>query len=292
MPAAFSSDDPSTPGKPRHIAFIGGGNIARAIVGGLRASAPSLAITVVEPSQPGRDALTRDFGVQALAAAGEPLRAATVVVWAVKPQSFAEAAAPCRGLIDHALQLSVMAGIRSADVARATRVDAVVRAMPNTPALIGQGITGLFARPGVDEQQRDEVQRILAPTGEGLWLDDEAALDAVTALSGSGPAYVFYVLEAMIEGGVRVGLAPEHARQLALATLQGATALAAQSNESPRTLRERVTSPGGTTHAAVTLLDQRQVGSAIEDAIVAARDRATQMGDLFAVAATDHDARR
>ncbi len=281
MTAASPPFDTRTADADATMAFIGGGNMARALIGGLRASSPTMGITVVEPSATQRAALTQDFGVRALAAADDALREASVVVWAVKPQAFADASAPCQGLVGQALQLSVMAGIRSVDIGRATRTDRVVRAMPNTPALIGQGITGMFARASVDADQRRHVERILAPTGQWLWLDEESALDAVTALSGSGPAYVFYVLEAMIDAGVRVGLSADDARQLALATLRGATALAAQSSESPRTLRERVTSQGGTTHAALEVLEQRRVAAAIEDAVVAARDRAHAMGDLF-----------
>ncbi len=263
------------------MVFVGGGNMARAIIGGLRAQWPGMVITVVDPSAPGLEALVRVFGVRALAAPDASLKDTTLVVWAVKPQSFAKAALPYLGLVPHALHLSVMAGIRSDTIARATHARHVVRAMPNTPALIRQGITGLFARSGVDAAQRLMVEQVLAPTGQLLWLDDETQLDAVTALSGSGPAYVFYLLEAMINAGEKVGLTGAAAKQLALATLQGATQLAAQSQESPQVLRERVTSQGGTTHAAITVLEQRAVGDAIQAAIVAARDRAAAMGDEF-----------
>ncbi len=263
------------------IAFIGGGNMARAIIGGLRAADAALRIIVIDPFDAGRSALAAEWGVQAHAAAHDSLRDAAIVVWAVKPQSFAEAAAPCAGLVSDALQLSVMAGVRSDALVQATHTQRIVRAMPNTPALIGLGITGLFARAAVKPTERAAVERVLSATGQWLWFDDEGQLDAVTALSGSGPAYVFYVLEALIAAGERTGLSGQAAKQLALATLRGATELAARSDESPQTLRERVTSKGGTTHAALAVLAQRGVRDAIEEAVVAARDRARAMGDVF-----------
>jgi pyrroline-5-carboxylate reductase len=286
-------DDPAqaTPNLQR-LRFMGGGNMARAIIGGLRKTMAADLITVVEPVAAVREALQQDFGVAvldpvtALATAATLQTAPNLVVWAVKPQSFAEAAsgprlAGARAAGTATVHLSVMAGIRSDAIARALGSDLVVRAMPNTPALIGQGIAGLYARPGIDATGKAWVEQVMRPTGQWLWLDDEAQLDAVTALSGSGPAYVFYVIEAMVAAGVRVGLPPDAAKQLAVATVQGASALAAQSSESPQTLRERVTSKGGTTHAALEVLRARDVQAAIEAAVVAARDRATQLGDEF-----------
>ncbi len=263
-----------------HIAFIGGGNMARAILGGLRATMPASAFTVIEPVAALREALVRDFGVGVHEAAHAELSRADVVVWAVKPQSFVEAAAPCRPHLDvgAALHLSIMAGIRSEALVREVGSEMIVRAMPNTPALIGQGIAGLVARPAVSAAQRAMVERVLAPTGQLLWLQREEQLDAVTALSGSGPAYVFYVLEALIAGGESCGLSAADAKQLALATLAGATALAAQSAETPAVLRERVTSKGGTTHAALEVLRERGVGAAIQAAIAAANTRARELG--------------
>jgi pyrroline-5-carboxylate reductase len=195
----------------------------------------------------------------------------------VKPQSFAEAAAAAAHGAP-ALHLSVMAGVRSEALARAAGTDRVVRAMPNTPALIGAGIAGLFARKGVGAEDRALVERVLAPTGSLLWFDDEAALDAVTALSGSGPAYVFYVIEAMVEAGTQMGLEPQVARRLAQETVAGAAQLAMRSEESPAVLRERVTSKGGTTHAAITSLEADGVGPALVRAIHAARRRAEELG--------------
>jgi pyrroline-5-carboxylate reductase len=262
------------------LAFIGGGNMAGAIFGGLlRSGWPAAAIRVVEPWAEQRERIAAAHGgVQLLAAADASLATADIVVWAVKPQMFAEAVAPCAGAIAAALQLSVMAGIRSDALARATGSERVVRTMPNTPALIGQGIAGLFARAAAGAADRAAVERVLAPTGQLLWLDREEQLDAVTALSGSGPAYVFYVLEAMIEAGTQMGLSAEQARRLAQQTFIGAAGLAQQSGEAVPLLRERVTSKGGTTHAAIASLDGDQVKAAFVRALHAARRRAQELG--------------
>jgi pyrroline-5-carboxylate reductase len=184
-----------------------------------------------------------------------------------------------RGCVDQALQVSIMAGVRLGAVLRASGATAAVRCMPNTPALIGQGITGLYASPAVSAAQRAQVEQILGTTGQWVWMREEAQLDAVTALSGSGPAYVFYVLEALISGGVKLGLDEADAKKLALATLSGATSLAAQSSEPPSVLRERVTSKGGTTYAALQVLRERGVSDAIEAALKAAVLRAQALGD-------------
>ena len=180
-----------------------------------------------------------------------------------------------------ALQLSVMAGIRSDAIAAATGSERVVRAMPNTPALIGQGIAGAFARAAVSESERAQVDALLTPTGRLVWVDREEALDAVTALSGSGPAYVFHLVEAMLAAAREMGLPDAAAKELALQTIAGAAALAERSDESPETLRRNVTSPAGTTHAAMTVLELRGMKSALVEAILAARDRARELGDEF-----------
>jgi pyrroline-5-carboxylate reductase len=267
------------------IAFIGGGNMAGAIVGGLvGAGHPGDRIVVVEPGEAQRGALVSRFGVRAVASADDRLAAAALVVWAVKPQVFQAAAAPCRGHVGAALHLSVMAGIRSDAIARAVASERVVRAMPNTPALIGQGIAGLFARPAVTGADRARVEAVLAATGQAIWVDSEAALDAVTALSGSGPAYVFHLVEAMLEAAARMGLPEDAARRLAVQTVAGSAALVARSSESPETLRRNVTSPGGTTQAALAVFESHGVKAAIVEAILAARDRARELGDELGTA--------
>jgi pyrroline-5-carboxylate reductase len=172
-----------------------------------------------------------------------------------------------------------MAGIRSAVIVAAVGSPRVVRAMPNTPALIGQGIAGLYATQAVSDDERAAVEQVLAPTGQLVWVAREQDLDAVTAVSGSGPAYVFYVVEAMIQAAVDMGLSPEQGRRLALATVAGAAALAQQSDESPAVLRERVTSKGGTTHAAISSLEADGVKAAFVKALRAAQQRARELGE-------------
>jgi pyrroline-5-carboxylate reductase len=269
--------------KNLQLAFIGGGNMASAIIGGLLRAEKLRPeqITVVEPFVAQRDTLREQFGVRVLAAADASLSTAGLVVWAVKPQMFGEAAAACQGAVSGAMQLSVMAGIRSDTLAHATGSERVVRAMPNTPALIGQGIAGLFARAAVSVADKAWAEQILQPTGATLWVDHEADLDAVTALSGSGPAYFFYIVEAMVVAAVEMGLSAEQGRQLALATCGGAAALGLASTESITVLRERVTSKGGTTYAAISSLKADGVGDAVQRAVKAAQVRARELGDEF-----------
>jgi pyrroline-5-carboxylate reductase len=265
-----------------NIAFIGGGNMASAIVGGLVTSGRAAAsIVVVDPGEAQRDKLRSDFSVRTLPAADATLAGAALVVWAVKPQLFRLAAAPCAPFVGQALHLSVMAGIRSDAISRATGTERVVRSMPNTPALIGEGIAGLFARSAVTAADRAQVEAVLAPTGQTLWVAREEDLDAVTALSGSGPAYVFYFIEAMMQAARDMGLTTEQGKQLALATFAGATSLAQASNEPPDVLRERVTSKGGTTYAALMSLEASGVKPAIVKALRAAQQRARELGDEF-----------
>jgi pyrroline-5-carboxylate reductase len=262
--------------------FVGGGNMASAIVGGLRrAGRAAEALVVVDPDPAARERIAAAHGVRTLATADASLAEAATWVWAVKPQLFRAAAAPIAQWVGGALQISVMAGIRSDAIAAATGSERIVRAMPNTPALIGQGISGLYARPAVDAAGRAEVEAVLAPSGRLLWLPREADLDAVTALSGSGPAYVFYIAEAMVAAALEMGLTAAQGRELALATFAGASALASQAVEPLDILRERVTSKGGTTHAAIECLKAAGVAEAFGRALRAARDRAHELGDEF-----------
>ena len=265
------------------VTFVGGGNMAGALIGGLlKAGRPASAIRVVEPFDAQRAKLAQQFGVNAQPAADASLAASTLVVWAVKPQMFREAAAPCAPFVgQRAAAQSVMAGVRCEAIAAASGSVRVVRAMPNTPALIGRGIAALYAQPGVTAAERAEVEALLAPTGRTLWVEREADLDAVTALSGSGPAYVFYVLEAMMQAGTELGLSEAQARTLAEATFDGAAALAGASPLHPSQLRAQVTSKGGTTHAAITSLDDSEVKAAFVKALHAAARRAKELGDQF-----------
>ena len=264
------------------IAFIGGGNMAAAIIGGLIAEGlPSADIDVVEPAADARQRLLTQHGVTAQAAPGAFLERAEIVVWAVKPQVFAEAAAAGAKHTPQALHLSIAAGIRTGSIAQWLASDRVVRAMPNTPALVGLGMTGLYARAGASDADRALAEQVIAGTGQHVWVDQEPQLDAVTALSGSGPAYVFYVLEAMVAAGQRMGLTQEQAHTLAVGTFIGAAELARASTESPEQLRSRVTSKGGTTHAAISRLEEAGVKDQFIAAIQAAQQRARELGDEF-----------
>jgi pyrroline-5-carboxylate reductase len=199
----------------------------------------------------------------------------------VKPQTFKEAAQQTRTFCTQALHLSVAAGIRSDSIAQWLGTERVVRAMPNTPALVGLGQTGLFARAAVTAADKTWVDQVMATTGALLWVDNEALLDAVTAISGSGPAYVFFFIEAMVDAGVKMGLTPEQATQLAIGTFEGASQLAKTASEPPSVLRERVTSKGGTTYAALTSMQNAQVGELFQAALQAAQQRAHELGDEF-----------
>ena len=264
------------------IGFIGGGNMATAIIGGLlRRGLPATCIEVVEPVAAARDALYAALGVNAQAEASLALSRADVIVWAVKPQTFRDAAAAVKPHAARALHLSVAAGIRSDSIAQWLGTERVVRSMPNTPALIGRGITALFARDGVSAADRSQVEEIVATTGESLWVEREEQLDAVTALSGSGPAYVFFFLEAMTQAGVEMGLPREQALQLAVSTFSGAAELARSSRDTPEVLRQRVTSKGGTTHAAITSMEEAGMQAHFIRALHAARSRAQELGDEF-----------
>jgi len=264
------------------IAFIGGGNMAGAIIGGLvRQGMPASAIEVVEPFAEARARLQSQFGVTAREQAGPALARADLVVWAVKPQTFREAAQPVRVHAGGALHLSVAAGIRSDSIAQWLGTDRIVRSMPNTPALVGKGMTALYARPAVTPRDKASVERVIATTGEHLWVDAEEQLDAVTALSGSGPAYVFFFLEAMTAAGVEMGLSTAQAHQLAVGTFVGASELARASDEAPDVLRQRVTSKGGTTHAAITSMEADNMKALFGKALHAARRRARELGDEF-----------
>jgi len=266
------------------IGFIGGGNMAGALIGGLVAGGMAGArLHVVDPNAEARHRLEQQFGVGTAAEPGAALAACEVILLAVKPQQMQAVAAQLRPqLRAHQLVLSIAAGIRAADLSRWLGGHAaIVRAMPNTPALIGQGVTGLCALAGVSAAQRDSADAILRAVGATVWLDDENQIDAVTALSGSGPAYVFYFLEALQQAALELGLSEQQGTALALATFGGATQLAAQSSEPLALLRERVTSKGGTTHAALTSMEAAGVRPAIVAAVKAAAARSRELGAEF-----------
>lgn len=265
-----------------HIAFIGGGNMASAIIGGLlKQGLRPHQIQVVEPSAETALKLREQFGITVLPDASKALAQVDLMVWAVKPQVFKEAAEPVLPFASKALHLSVAAGIRTDSIAAWLRTTRVVRCMPNTPALVGKGMTALFALAQVSDPEKSLVEHIIRTTGEFMWVNAEKQLDAVTALSGSGPAYVFYFLEAMTQAGVVMGLSSEQAYRLAVATFAGASELARASDESAEVLRQRVTSKGGTTYAAITSMETADVKSAFITAMQAAEQRAHELGDEF-----------
>jgi len=264
----------------QRIAFIGGGNMASAIIGGLLKQGMSPQhIDVVEPLVEAREKLQRSYAITAQGQSGPFLAQSGLVIWAVKPQSFKQAASDVAPHTANALHLSIAAGLRSDSLVRWLGSERVVRAMPNTPALIGKGMAGLFARAAVTRSDKDWVEQVMASTGEFLWFDTEEKLDAVTALSGSGPAYVFYFMEAMTSAGTEMGLTREQAHQLTIATFVGATALAQTASESPKVLRQRVTSKGGTTFAALASMEDSDLQAEFINAIYAARKRAQELGD-------------
>lgn len=266
-------------------AFIGGGNMATAILGGLiRQGRPGDQILVLDPNKDKRERLAQTYGVQTRPEADEALASADTVIWAIKPQHFkaaTEQIKPFLGTGPAPLIVSVVAGIRAADIARWLDNDRIVRVMPNTPALAGQGMTGMVALPSVSNADRQVADALLHTVGETLWVKDETALDGVTAISGSGPAYVFYFIEALEQAAAELGFTPEDGRRLAIATVAGSAALAAQSTEPASVLRERVTSKGGTTFAALTHLNTNHVREHIVEAIHKAAERSRELGDEF-----------
>jgi pyrroline-5-carboxylate reductase len=271
------------------IAFIGGGNMAAALIAGLANKLTTAAdIHVVDPNANALARLRTQYGVTTASAIDASVSGAEVIVLAVKPQSMREVAAqllPCLNALKQPLVVSIAAGIRGADLSRwLGGYGAIVRCMPNTPALIGMGITGMVAAASVSERQKTMADDILKAVGTTVWLDDEAKIDAVTALSGSGPAYVFYFIEAMQQAGGELGLSAEQGTQLAMATFAGAAQLALRSAEPVSLLRERVTSKGGTTYAALTSMEDSGVKAAIVKAIQAAAHRGKEMGDELGAA--------
>lgn len=267
------------------LTFIGGGNMAGALIAGLAGRLTAGAnIHVVDPNAAQLARLADSFGVSTASAIDARVAASKVIVLAVKPQQTRAVAAALAPLLAPVLSggpllLSIAAGIGSADLARwLGGYGAIVRCMPNTPALIGQGITGMVATMAVSAAQRTLADGILQAVGQTVWLADEALIDPVTAVSGSGPAYVFYFIEAMAQAAVELGLTAAQGKQLALATFTGAAQLAAQSADEVAVLRDNVTSKGGTTYAALQSMEASGVKQAIIDAVKAAAARGRELG--------------
>ena len=266
----------------RKIAFLGGGNMAASLVGGLVESGhPPAAIVVSEPVAEKRRDLAERFAVGVTADNREAAAASDVVVLAVKPQDMAEVVTGAAGAMRARgpLVVSIAAGTRIGRILEWLDYPApVVRTMPNTPALLGCGATALFANEAVSDEQRDAAETILQSAGIALWVDDEGLLDAVTAVSGSGPAYYFLLMEHMIRTGERLGLTASQARALTLQTALGAARMALESGRTPEELRVGVTSPGGTTARALDLFRGGGFGELVETALTGARDRSRELG--------------
>ncbi|PZP60912.1 MAG: pyrroline-5-carboxylate reductase [Azospira oryzae] len=264
-----------------HITFIGGGNMATALIGGLLAKDWSASqIRVVEVDAAARQRLTGRFGVATTEA--PEVDGSDTVLLAVKPQQMHEVARRLAGRLGSQLVLTIAAGIRLDDLARwLGGYQRLVRCMPNTPALVHCGVTGLYAPPQVSREERQRAEAILGAVGRTLWLDREELLDAVTAVSGSGPAYVFYLMEALEEAASSLGLSREQAHLLVVETFLGAASLARQSEEPLAALRARVTSKGGTTERAVAVLEEARLRDYIAQAVRAAHARSRELGDEF-----------
>lgn len=262
-----------------NICFVGGGNMASALIGGLlKNNFSANQLRVVEINLDNRNKLKSEFAVHVTDQIAQGIAGSNVIVLAVKPQQLQSVASEIAPLLNGQLLLSIAAGIRSADIARWAQCSKLVRAMPNMPALIQSGITGLYALPEVGPAQRETAQTIMAAVGETLWLADEALMDALTAISGSGPAYVFYFIEAMQQAAVELGFGATDARRLACQTFLGASKLAAYGLEDVHELRARVTSKNGTTERALLSMESDHVQQHIINAVYAAAARSKEMG--------------
>lgn len=273
----------------KKLGFIGGGNMGRAIVGGLIASGfPAAHITVADPGESARDELSQRYGVATTTDNAAAVEGADLVVLAVKPQQMAGMMQALRPAIERArpLLLSVAAGIRVAELsAWAGPGIAVVRSMPNRPALLGVGATGLFAGADATPAQRALAEQVLAVTGHVVWVNDEAQLDWVTALSGSGPAYFFLLAELLAKSAAAHGIDPTTAAELAAHTLHGAGRMAVMPGADLARLRAEVTSRGGTTAAAIASFEANDLARLVEAAVVAAAERSQELGAQFGSAA-------
>ena len=264
------------------IAFLGGGNMARALISGLISSGRDPATLIASDPLEEQRALLMEMGIRTTADNDEAIQDARVVVLAVKPQVLGEVLTRINGLAVDQLLVSIAAGVSESALSGWTCADQpIVRAMPNTPALLGAGITALYANAAVDAAGRSLAQQILDAAGRTLWVDEESQLDAVTAVSGSGPAYYFYLMEAMIEAGIDQGLDAETATVLTLETAYGAALMARERIHAPDQLRINVTSPGGTTQAALEVLDRKGTRQIIKAALAAAQARSQSLAEEF-----------
>src|SRR5687768_20607 len=262
------------------IAFLGGGNMAAALIGGLVAKGTDTrSISVVEVSPAARERLGARFPVHIATAPDAAMQSSEVVVLAVKPQDAKRALASIT-LQQQQLVISIAAGLTLKTLSRWLGGHRkLVRCMPNTPALIGAGIAALYALPEVSDDEKQKAESILRAAGEAVWVPEERLLDPVTAVSGNGPAYVFWMMEQLAAAGEKLGLQKEVAHKLALHTILGAAKLAASSSERPATLRKNVTSKGGTTEAALKVFEEEKLAERLLRAIEAGSRRATELGE-------------
>ena len=264
-----------------NICFIGGGNMASAIIGGLLDAkyVQPETLRVVEINADSRSRLQSEFGVQTMTELPQGVSGSDIVVLAVKPQQLHEVATQLKPLLKGQLVVSIAAGVRAADLSRWLDSRNIVRAMPNTPALVRKGVTGLYALKGVCVGHRTIAGKILDAVGKSVWLDDEGQMDALTAVSGSGPAYVFYFIEAIQQAARELGLSEAQSQELVFETFAGATELAKASSDDVSALRARVTSRNGTTERALLSMEADQVKAHIVRAVYAAAERSKEMGD-------------
>ena len=260
-----------------NITFIGGGNMAQALIGGLIARGlPPTRITVSDPVDKVREHLaTKELHVTSDNIVA--IRDADIVLFAVKPQVLASVLQPLKGLLEGKLVISIVAGADLATIGALLGTTRIVRVMPNTPALVQTGAHGLYAEATVSAEDRDLASQVLASTGLTIWVSTEAQIDAVTAVSGSGPAYFFYMMESMIRAGKNLGLDEKVATALTLQTALGAAQMAITSASSPAELRKNVTSPNGTTQAAIEVFDHAHISQNIQAALAAAQKRSQQL---------------
>ncbi len=262
----------------QNICFIGGGNMAQALIGGLLSRGlPTTRITVSDPVEQSRHIL-EEKNIQTTTDNVDAIKNADVVVLAVKPQVLATVLQPLKGLLSDKLVISIIAGAEIQTISDLIGgSQRIVRVMPNTPALVQTGAHGIYASEAVNAQDRELTSQILAATGLTIWVDNEAQIDAVTAVSGSGPAYFFYLMESMIRAGKNLGLDEKVATALTLQTALGAAQMAITSSNSPTELRKNVTSPNGTTQAALEVFDRAQISQNIQAALAAAQKRSQEL---------------
>ena len=265
------------------LSFIGGGNMARSLIGGLiaRGTRPE-DIVVADPVSAQRDALRRDYGVNVTDDSSQAATNAQLVVLAVKPQEMRNVTLGIASAMPgDCLIVSVAAGIRTSDIRSWVKGRPVVRCMPNRPALQGCGVTALYATQDVAADARARAEAVLSAVGATLWVTQESHMDIVTAVSGSGPAYFFLLIEMLEQAGTTLGLPSDVSHRLAVETAYGSGLMAREASESPATLREQVTSKGGTTEAALKHLEAHEVRAIFADAIAAAARRSSELAQQF-----------